>query len=113
MIIRMKNNTIGEIIRDLRKRHELSQEELAEGICSAVSISRIENGTQADQNDKQIANFIKRFFARFHIFSALKSSNAYKKKRINEAAEWNKRTVGYKYSAGNYPWKKEPMLCFH
>ncbi len=42
----MKNNTIGEIIRDLRKRHELSQEELAEGICSAVSISRIENGTQ-------------------------------------------------------------------
>ncbi len=30
-MIKMKNNTIGEIIRDLRKRHELSQEELAEG----------------------------------------------------------------------------------
>ena len=45
-MIKMKNNTIGEIIRDLRKRHELSQEELAEGICSVVSVSRIENGTQ-------------------------------------------------------------------
>lgn len=45
-MIRMKNNTVGEIIRNLRKRHELSQEELAEGICSVVSVSRIENGTQ-------------------------------------------------------------------
>ena len=36
--------------------------------------------TQAAQNDKQISKFIKRFFTRFHISSALKASNAYKKK---------------------------------
>ena len=36
--------------------------------------------TQATQNDKQISKSIKRFFIRFHISSALKASNAYKKK---------------------------------
>ena len=36
--------------------------------------------TQATQNDKQISKSIKRFFSRFHISSALKTSNAYKKK---------------------------------
>lgn len=42
----MQNNTLGETIRSLRKQAGLSQEELADGICSAVSISRIENGLQ-------------------------------------------------------------------
>ena len=36
--------------------------------------------TQANQNDKQISKSIKIFFTRFHISSALKASNAYKKK---------------------------------
>jgi len=36
--------------------------------------------TQATQNDKQISKSIKRFFTRFHVSSALKASNAYKKK---------------------------------
>ena len=36
--------------------------------------------TQATQNDKQISKSIKKFFTRFHISSALKASNAYKKK---------------------------------
>ena len=38
--------------------------------------------TQATQNDKQISKSIKRFFTWFHIFSALKASNAHKKKGI-------------------------------
>ncbi|NBJ95673.1 IS4 family transposase [Parablautia muri] len=38
--------------------------------------------TQVNQNDKQISKSIKRFFTRFHISSALKASNAYKKKGI-------------------------------
>ena len=38
--------------------------------------------TQANQNDKQISESIKRFFIRFHISSSLKASNAYKKKGI-------------------------------
>lgn len=40
------NNTIGGIIRSLRKRANMTQEDLADGICSAVSVSRIENGAQ-------------------------------------------------------------------
>ena len=38
--------------------------------------------TQATQNDKQISKSIKRFFTRFNVSSALKLSNAYKKKGI-------------------------------
>lgn len=38
--------------------------------------------TQANQNDKQISKTIRRFFTRFHVASALKASNAYKKKGI-------------------------------
>ena len=36
--------------------------------------------TQATQNDKQIPKSIKRFLTRFHIYSALKAANAYKRK---------------------------------
>lgn len=38
--------------------------------------------TQATQDDKQISKSIKRFFTRFHVSSALKASNVYKKKGI-------------------------------
>ncbi len=38
--------------------------------------------TQVTQDDKQISKSIKRFFTRFHLSSALKVSNAYKKKGI-------------------------------
>ena len=38
--------------------------------------------TQATQNDKQISKSIKRFFNRFHLSSALKAANAYKRKGI-------------------------------
>lgn len=42
----MEHLSLGEIIRALRKRAGISQEELADGICSTVSVSRIENGIQ-------------------------------------------------------------------
>lgn len=38
--------------------------------------------TQNIQNEKQVSESIKRFFHRFHVSSALKQSNAYKKKGI-------------------------------
>ena len=40
------NNSLGDKIRELRKRKHMTQEELADGICTSVSISRIENGIQ-------------------------------------------------------------------
>ena len=42
----MTGETLGDVIRSLRKRKHLTQDELAEGICSTISISRIENGAQ-------------------------------------------------------------------
>lgn len=42
----MGTNTLGGIIYHLRKKAGLTQEALAEGICSPISISRIENGNQ-------------------------------------------------------------------
>ncbi len=39
-------NTLGATIRRLRKQRRLTQEQLAEGICSPVSVSRIESGRQ-------------------------------------------------------------------
>ena len=38
--------------------------------------------TQDNQNDKQISTSIRRFFTRFHVSSALKVANAYKKKGV-------------------------------
>lgn len=37
---------IGEIIKEERKRRQISQEELSYGICSVATLSRIENGSQ-------------------------------------------------------------------
>ncbi len=36
--------------------------------------------TQDNQNDNQVSHSIRRFFTRFHVSSALKAANAYKKK---------------------------------
>lgn len=42
----MEKYHVGEIVRYLRKENKMTQEELADGICSPVTISRIESGTQ-------------------------------------------------------------------
>ena len=42
----MKENALGEIIYRLRKKAGLIQEAFADGICSPVSVSRIENENQ-------------------------------------------------------------------
>lgn len=42
----MANYPIGRLIAEMRNRQGLSQEELASGICSVSTISKIENGAQ-------------------------------------------------------------------
>ncbi len=42
----MEKVYIGEIIREQRIKLKLSQEDLSDGICSRVTLSRLENGTQ-------------------------------------------------------------------
>ena len=46
----MNGYKLSELIRQLRIEKGLTQEQLAEGICSPVTISRIENGTQMPSN---------------------------------------------------------------
>lgn len=41
-----ESNSFGETICDLRKRQNLTQEQIAEGLCSPIMVSRIENGHQ-------------------------------------------------------------------
>lgn len=41
----------------------------------------IQSITQDNQNDKVLSEKIQSFFKRFHVTSALKAANAYKKKR--------------------------------
>lgn len=42
----MAHYTVGDLIRDARERQKYSQEELSYGICTASTLSRIENGLQ-------------------------------------------------------------------
>lgn len=42
----MSNYLVGEVIRDTRIRRGYTQEQLSFGICTAASLSRIENGSQ-------------------------------------------------------------------
>lgn len=41
-----RQNSLGEAIRGLRRQRGITQEQLAEGICSTITVSRIENGHQ-------------------------------------------------------------------
>ncbi len=43
----MAHYAVGSLIRDARERQKYSQEELSYGICTASTLSRIENGVQA------------------------------------------------------------------
>ena len=42
----MDEITFGEVIRSIRKAKGMTQEEVAEGICSTSSLSKMENGSQ-------------------------------------------------------------------
>ena len=42
----VERSSLGETIRSLRRQHGLTQEQLAEGLCSPITISRIENERQ-------------------------------------------------------------------
>ena len=48
----MKQLHIGKIIKQKRMELNLTQEELSEGICDTTTLSRIENGRQAPNNNK-------------------------------------------------------------
>lgn len=51
----MKKYYIGELIKKRRKELHLTQEQLAEGICEPVTISRIENGYQTPSHHRLLA----------------------------------------------------------
>ena len=46
----METLHIGEVVREARKRHGLTQEDLSDGICAVSTLSKIENGQHHPQN---------------------------------------------------------------
>lgn len=46
----METLQIGEVVREARKRHGLTQEDLSDGICAVSTLSKIENGQHHPQN---------------------------------------------------------------
>ena len=48
----MDEITFGEVIRSIRKAKGMTQEEVAEGICSASSLSKMENGSQVPSRQR-------------------------------------------------------------
>lgn len=48
----MRELTFGEVIRGIRKAKGMTQEEVAEGICSASSLSKMENDSQVPSRQK-------------------------------------------------------------
>lgn len=48
----MDEITFGEVIRSIRKAKGMTQEEVAEGICSTSSLSKMENGSQVPSRQR-------------------------------------------------------------
>lgn len=48
----MREMFLGEVIKQRRAELQLTQEELCEGICDTVTISRIENGRQTPSRNR-------------------------------------------------------------
>ena len=51
----MQEMFIGEVIKQRRKELGLTQEQLCEGICEPITISRMENGKQTPSRNRVIA----------------------------------------------------------
>lgn len=99
----MQNNSLGEIIRSLRKQAGLSQEELADGICSPVSVSRIENGTQMPSSSVLEALLSKLGTGTYQI------CDIYYKNEKQLAFEETSEAVTKLIAAGNLPEAKKQL----
>lgn len=101
----MRNNSLGTIIRSLRKQAGLSQEELADGICSSVSVSRIENGTQMPSG-----TVLEALLARLGT-STYQICDIYYKSEKQLAFEQEAETVNRLIAEGNLEQAKSRLLC--
>ena len=100
----MQNNSLGEILRSLRKQAGLSQEELADGICSPVSVSRIENGLQMPSGTVLEGLLNKLGAGTYQI------CNIYYKNEKQQAFEEKAEHVAKLISGGNLSEAKEQLI---
>ena len=100
----MRHNSLGEIIRSLRKKACLSQEELADGICSPVSISRIENGAQMPSG-----TVLEALLARLGT-STYQICDIYYRSEKQQAFEQEAEMVGRAVAAGKMDEAKERLV---
>lgn len=102
----MENKTeqsIGDKIRELRKEKGLTQEDLAAGICSAVSVSRIENGTQTPSG-KTLEKLLERLGT-----GVSQVCSIYSESRTQQEFQEKTEHIAFLLSTGNIPAAKKEM----
>lgn len=99
----MKKNTLGEIIYHLRKKAGLTQEALAEGICSPVSVSRIENGNQMPSG-KILEQLLERLGT-----GTYQLCNVYYENECQAALRQNLAEIGAQVSVGDFAQAKAAL----
>ena len=92
----MREMTFGEVIRNIRRQKGMTQEEVAEGICSVSSLSKMENGSQnpSSQKFQQIMERLGESgysYARF--FNEKDYERNRKKQMLLEALEFDRRDL--------------------
>lgn len=99
----MEKNTLGEIIYHLRKKAGLTQEALAEGICSPVSVSRIENGNQMPSG-KVLEQLLERLGT-----GTYQLCNVYYENECQASLRQTLDEINEQVSAGNFAQAKEAL----
>ena len=89
---------LGDTIRELRRKAHLTQEELAEGICSPVSVSRIECGRQTPSRavlDALLERLGAHAYDLYGVFSKTDSTEAFDRdsQRVSQLIDRAQRSV--------------------
>jgi transcriptional regulator with XRE-family HTH domain len=99
----MDKNTLGEIICRLRRKAGLTQEALAEGICSPVSVSRIENGKQMPSG-KVLEQLLERLGT-----GTYQLCNVYYENECQASLHQTLTEIGEQVSAGDFVQAREAL----
>lgn len=79
----MKSLQIGEVVREARIRHGMTQEDLADGICAVSTVSKIENGHHNPQK-RVFAALMERMGERTGRYAMLVGAQEMEKEELRE-----------------------------
>ena len=89
----MNDITFAEVIRGIRRAKGMTQEEVAEGICSVSSLSKMENGSQVPSR-KKFQELMERLgetgYSYAHFFSGREAERQRQRKELIRALEFGR-----------------------